>query len=617
MAESVRWSDDGTPESPRFGDVYRTRGLDGAGGLEQARHVFLQGCGLPEAWRGRPAFTLLETGFGLGLNFLATWAAWRADPARPRLLHYVATEAYPVSADDLRRSATPWPELAALAEALATRWWGLLPGTHRLRLDGGQVLLTLGVADSTTWLAGQRFLADAVFLDGFDPDRNPAMWDEPLMEQLARHVRPGARIATWTVARAVRDDLAAAGFPTEKADGLPPKRHRLQGRFAPAWADHKPLPEAPAPGHVLVLGAGLSGAAIAASLARRGCDVTVLDRGDQPAAGASGLPAGLFGPHLSTDDAWLSQITRAGVRATWQQLCDETALAGHWSGSGVLEHRVGRGRHWPHAESATGADWTRTATAATLAQAGLPPDAPAWWHARAGWAQPARLVRALLATPGVRWRGGCTVQRLRREDGEWVLEDDAGQVLDRAAWVVVAAGPATQHLVPAALPLHAVRGQITGVLHGPGTPALPAFATNGHGALIPAIPTDEGPTWFCGSTFDRSRDRPETDPADDRANLSRLRELLPALGMACADSATPAALRPWSGVRCTVPDRVPLVGPVDEDRLPGLWTVTAMGARGLSLALLCGELTAALRFHEPLPLDDRLARHLRASRFGA
>ena len=55
--------------------------------------------------------------------------------------------------------------------------------------------------------------------------------------------------------------------------------------------------------------------------------------------GASGLPAGLFGPHLSTDDAWLSQITRAGVRATWQQLCDETALAGHWSGSGVLEHR--------------------------------------------------------------------------------------------------------------------------------------------------------------------------------------------------------------------------------------------------------------------------------------
>ena len=80
-------------------------------------------------------------------------------------------------------------------------------------------------------------------------------------------------------------------------------------------------------------------------------------------------------------------------------------------------------------------------------------------------------------------------------------------------WVIVAAGPATRHLVPAPLPLHAVRGQVTGVLHGPSTPALPPFATNGHGALIPVVPTDEGPAWFCGSTFDRSREEPQTDAA--------------------------------------------------------------------------------------------------------
>lgn len=615
MAESVRWLDDGTPESPRFGDLYRTRGLDGLGGLEQARHVFLRGCGLPEGWRNRPAFTVLETGFGLGLNFLATWAAWRADPERPRLLHYVATEAYPVSADDLRRSAAPWPELAALANALAERWWGVLPGTHRLRLGGGQVLLTLGVADSAAWLTGQRFLADAVFLDGFDPERNPDMWAPPLMEQLARHARPGARVATWTVASSVRDGLAHQGFSVEKADGLSPKRQRLQGRFAPSWAGHKPVAEPPTPGRVLVVGAGLSGASVAASLARRGCEVVVLDRADRPAAGASGLPAGLYGPHLSTDDAWLSQITRAGVRTTWQHLQDEPAMAGHWGATGVLERRVGRGRHWPHATSPAGADWTRTAAAETLAQASLPPNAPAWWHAQGGWVQPAHLVQALLGTPGVSWRGRMDIQRLRCEGSEWVLEDGEGRELERAGWVIVAAGPASRHLVPAPLPLHAVRGQVTGVLHGAQTPALPPFATNGHGALIPHVPTDEGPAWFCGSTFDRSRQEPQTDAADDTDNLTKLRELLPALGTACADSVTLKALRPWSGVRCTVPDRVPLVGPVDESAMPGLWASTAMGARGLSLALLCGELTAALRFNEPLPLDDKLARHLRASRF--
>lgn len=543
-------------------------------------------------WRGRDRFVVLDTGFGSGLDFLSTWAAWRTDPHRPRQLHYVTTLAQPQAAADLLRHTTPRPDLQPLAQALAARWWGLLPGTHRLNLDSGQVLLTLGVGDTTAWLAGQRFLADAIHLAG------PA--SPELAQALAHHARPGARI---TGAGAASDALAAAGFSN--------------GVFTPAWAPHKPLPPRPQPGRVLVVGAGLAGASIAASLARRGCDVTVLDQGTEPASGASGLPAGLFGPHLSTDDAWLSQITRAGVRQTWQWLHDLPGLDGQWQANGILEHRVARGRHWPHADTAAGQDWTRAADATTLAQAGLPAEAPGWWHARAGWARPEALVRALLATPGVHFRGGVAPQRLQQASDGWHLLDAEGHTLEQAERVVLAAGPATRSLLPTALPLHALRGQVTGVLHGTATPALPPFATNGHGCLIPAVPTPQGPAWYCGSTFDRSRARPDTDPADDQANLDKLRELLPAVGGACADSVAAERLRPWAGVRCTVPDRVPLVGPVDEAQLPGLWVSTAMGARGLSLALLCGELAAAWWFHEPLPLDERLARHLRASRFVA
>ncbi len=69
----------GTPFSPEYGDRYHSR----EGALAQARHVFLGGNDLPARWRSARAFTVLETGFGLGTNFLATWAAWRADPSRP------------------------------------------------------------------------------------------------------------------------------------------------------------------------------------------------------------------------------------------------------------------------------------------------------------------------------------------------------------------------------------------------------------------------------------------------------------------------------------------------------------------------------------------------------
>ena len=155
-ASPAEWLPDGTPQEPprapplatRSDDRDRSGGDHGHGGIRLARQVFLDGCNLPAAWRGAPAWTVLATGFGLGLNFLATWQAWRADADAPRVLHYVATEACLPAADELRRSAAPDPELAPLVADLADRWSGLLPGFHRLALDGGRVQLTLGIGDA-------------------------------------------------------------------------------------------------------------------------------------------------------------------------------------------------------------------------------------------------------------------------------------------------------------------------------------------------------------------------------------------------------------------------------------------------------------------------------------
>ncbi|HEY8050941.1 MAG TPA: tRNA (5-methylaminomethyl-2-thiouridine)(34)-methyltransferase MnmD, partial [Ramlibacter sp.] len=208
MPEPVEWQPDGTPRSARFDDIYRSA----SGGLEQARHVFLRGCGLPDAWAGLPQWRILETGFGLGLNFLAAWRAWKDDPQRPRILHFVSIEAWPVAAQDIVRSAGAYDGIAPLARELAAQWFDLTPGAHRLSFEQGRVLLTLHVRDVHEVLRRETFTADSVFLDGFDPQRNPDMWDDAAIAAAARHCRRGTRLATWTAAGDVRRRLESRGF---------------------------------------------------------------------------------------------------------------------------------------------------------------------------------------------------------------------------------------------------------------------------------------------------------------------------------------------------------------------------------------------------------------------
>lgn len=237
----VAWDEQGFPYSPRFGDRYRSEGVDGLGGLAQARHVFLAGCGLcasdgtpmaDTAWAARPSWRILENGFGLGLNFLAAWQLWQRDPQRPATLVYDATEAFPPSADDILHGARPFPELQTLAHRLAAHWSGLLR-TGELLLEQDAIHLRLHIGEALPALQGMAPPAsvdtaiDSVFLDGFAPRLNPAMWSSEVMQAIGHLARPGTRATTWCVARGVRDALADAGFAVAKRNGLPPKRHCL------------------------------------------------------------------------------------------------------------------------------------------------------------------------------------------------------------------------------------------------------------------------------------------------------------------------------------------------------------------------------------------------------
>ena len=371
----------------------------------------------------------------------------------------------------------------------------------------------------------------------------------------------------------------------------------------------------------LVIGAGLSGSAVAHSLAVRGWSVTVLDQGAGVGAGASGLPAGLAAPHVSPDDNVLSRITRAGVQATLQRAQALLHSGTDWALTGVLEHNLAGKRRLPVNSSD---HHSAPATAAQVAAAGLPPDSPALWHAQAGWIRPRQLVAAQLQTPGVQVRWGQQVQGIEQRGEHWAVTDAQGQTLGEAPLLVVASAfdslALLRPLPGFAVPLNPLRGQVSfghltdlSVAH---RQLLPPFPVNGHGSFISGVPTPEGlPGWFIGATFERNCEQAPVREEDHAANQVRLATLLPALGEAMAGQFAPDRVQGWAGLRCTLPNRLPAVGPIDRQRLPGLWLSAGMGARGISLAVLCGELLAAWLNHEPLPLPEALAKHLAAERF--
>jgi tRNA U34 5-methylaminomethyl-2-thiouridine-forming methyltransferase MnmC len=215
----IAWRDEGVPVSTRFDDPYFSL----AGGLAETRHVFLAGNDLPR--RFQPGFRIVELGFGTGLNLLASMMAWRASGAVGRL-SYTSFEAFPMTAPDMARALAAFPEAAEVAELLLHPWTS---GARRFALGAVDVEVILGDARET--LPAWTGRADAWFLDGFSPAKNPELWSPPLMAEVARHTAQGGSFATYTAAGAVRRALAEAGFVVERRAGFGRKRHMSAGRL--------------------------------------------------------------------------------------------------------------------------------------------------------------------------------------------------------------------------------------------------------------------------------------------------------------------------------------------------------------------------------------------------
>ena len=191
-------------------------------GLEETRHVFLAGNDLPA--RLKPGFHIAELGFGTGLNLVAATLAWeQAGIDSP--LRFTSFEAFPLSGADARAALAAFPEAAPLTDAIA----------RALDTDGRIETPTLSAriifGDARLTLPAWDGMADAWFLDGFAPARNPELWEPALLGAVADHTLPGGTCATYSAAGAVRAALSDAGFAVARVPGFGRKRHMTRGRL--------------------------------------------------------------------------------------------------------------------------------------------------------------------------------------------------------------------------------------------------------------------------------------------------------------------------------------------------------------------------------------------------
>ncbi len=640
------------PISAQYDDVYHPT----AGAAEQATHVFLGGNGLPQRWRGSARFVILEAGFGLGNNFLATWQAWRQDAQRCAQLVFMSVEKHPFVRADMARAhqASPWPELAT---GLVGAWPPLTPDLHTLSFDGGRVRLLLAFGDIQAWLPQLVARADAFYLDGFAPTKNPAMWQPRVCKALARLAAPGATLATWSAAHALRDGLRSAGFAVVKAPGSGGKRDITLARFEPTFAPrHAPArPTARAthfastPQHAVIVGGGLAGCAVAWALAQQGWNSVVIERQAEPAQAASGNPAGAFHGIVNRQDGAHARFNRAAALVA-HGLVAPAVRAGR-----VLGGASGLIRLEPEAtnpvamrgllsELGLPEDYVRALDATQAAAlSGLPLTRPAWFYPTGGWVDPAALAREMLAQAGNRceWRGGVEVATLKRSEQGWQLADATGRPIATATTLVLAnagealsllgqtlpEGPATERAShdPRLWPLQRLRGQISRLRCDrlPQGSALPRIAVTGSGFLLP--PAQGGVTF--GATS-HSVDDADTDASvrlvDHQANLDRLARM-GEFGW----SPRVEELSGRVGWRWSSDDRLPVVGAVpsasarplrmDQTRFvpreDGLYVFIGLGSRGITWAPLGAQVLASTISGAPVPLPAGLLDAIDPARF--
>lgn len=606
----LEWRE-GLPYSADFEDVYFSASPENPQhGLAETCHVFLQHNRLLPRWQALPTaqpshFIIIETGFGSGLNFLAALRLWRQTAPAEARLHFVSVEIAPFRAEDMQRAHAHFPELAEYSQALLLQYRLLQPGINHLELTAYGVSLTLYIGDAANYLPQLNLHADAWFLDGFAPSKNPQMWQPFLFEAMARCAQPGTTFATFTSAGVVRRGLQAAGFQVEKTPGYGAKREMIFGIWSRPPAVEKGLASLP---RVAVIGAGIAGCSTAWFLAQLGCQVHIFERSASVASGASGNPRGMLYPRLNAEKPLNDQLALHSYSFSLRHYANLHLNAHEFEACGVLQlggsprehkrvHKVSARYH--------GLDlFKQVSPAEASAIAGVEIAYDSLYFSDGAWVNPVAACERMLAHPQIHLHLQHTVSQLCKQDSDssWQLGMAApSQFNDTFDAVIICTATDANDLLPkSGMILHPVRGQM-GMIAG--QPAMQPLRTIlcGDGYLTPQ---HQG-VHTMGATFAPGQTDCTLRSEDNLANLNMLTSLSPDFGTATAAMVTFAR----ASLRCASPDYLPYVGPVLPMKsleaqqidpvgchsLPagiGVYAHVAHGSKGLLTAPYCAALLA-------------------------
>lgn len=627
--EPLSWRD-GIPYSSRFNDIY----FSNAGGLEESKHVFLGLNNLPTRWRDGNSFSICELGFGTGLNFLLSAQCWQESSAPDQLLHYVCIEKFPLSTTDLEAALKQWPELSPLASRLLGTYPALVAGTHRLSFPEWRINLTLHFGEALEVLKKESHQFDAWYLDGFSPAKNNDLWSKEICQEMARLSHPETTVATYSVASAVRENLADSGFKVEKVPGYGQKKESLQGQYSlPRELNHNDssppwfrLPNANRTrGRVLVIGAGLAGTAAAFSLSRRGFEVLIIEAETEIAQHASGNLQGSAVPYLSAEPTKMSAFYLQGLSlaAAHLRFLNSKVSSPLWHECGALQlpssERLER-----LCDTIAAADLNRNFVRVVnqteaSALSGITLKSSAIYFPRGGYALPQKVCAANINASGrTQLIKSSAVKRLEKIGENWRAICAKGTTIAEAEIVVVANGSSASDFEQLNwLPTERVRGQLIELTANATSSKLKTVLCY-DGYLFPEFEGHQ----VLGATFEHGDFSAAINEDHNNTLLNRLAhwaDLFP------LDTKGDARV----SFRVSSHDRFPYIGAVPEREfflkeyvdfkrgfppqrykaarhIPGLYVSASHGSRGIISTHVAGEILAALICGEPQPVNREL-----------